>query len=122
MLGPLWVSVINKGKIMKKMLLMLVAGLLAITFTSCTTSRQSSEVTLTGTMVCGKCKLHQTKECQNVLQVQQDGQTVNYFLVMNDVSQDFHENICKNDGEKANVTGTVMEKSGQEILPQGRVT
>jgi hypothetical protein len=107
---------------MKKLLLILVAGLLAVTFTSCTTSRQSSEVTLTGMMVCGKCKLHQTKECQNVLQVQQDGQTVNYFLVMNDVSQDFHENICKNDGEKATVTGTVMEKGGQEILTPTKIT
>jgi hypothetical protein len=72
---------------MKKLLLILVAGLLAITFTSCSTPRQSNEVTMTGMMVCGKCKLHMTKECQNVLQVQQGGQTVNYFLVMNDVSR-----------------------------------
>ena len=106
---------------MKKMLLTFVAGLLAIALTSCSTTRQSNEVTLTGLMVCGKCKLHITKECQNVLQVQQGGQTVNYFLVMNDVSQDFHDNICKNDGEQTTVTGTVEEKDGQEILTPTKI-
>ena len=105
---------------MKNLFLMLAAGFLAITLTSCTTPK-SSEVTLTGNMVCGKCKLHITKECQNVLQVQQNGATVNYFLVMNDVSKDFHDNICKNDGEQATVTGIVKEKDGQEILTPTKI-
>jgi Family of unknown function (DUF6370) len=104
-----------------KSLLILAAGILAIGLSSCATSHQSSEVTMTGTMVCGKCKLHQTKECQNVLQVQQDGQTVNYFLVQNDVSKDFHDNICKNDGEQATVTGTVEEKDGQEVMTASKI-
>jgi hypothetical protein len=122
MLGTSLGSIINQRKnIMKKLLLILAAGLLAVVFTSCTTPRQSNEVTMTGMMVCGKCKLHVTKECQNVLQVQQDGQTVNYFLVMNQVSTDFHDNICKNDGEKTTVTGTVEEKDGQEILTPTKI-
>ncbi len=82
---------------------------------------KSSEVTMSGMMVCGNCKLHQTKECQNVLQVQQDGQTVNYFLAQNDVSKDFHDNICKNDGEQATVTGTVEEKDGQEVMTASKI-
>jgi hypothetical protein len=122
MLGTSLGSIINQRKnIMKKLLLILAAGLLAVVFTSCTTPRQSNEVTMTGMMVCGKCKLHVTKECQNVLQVQQDGQTVNYFLVMNQVSTDFHDNICKNDGEKTTVTGTVEEKDRQEILTPTKI-
>jgi len=40
---------------------------------------------------------------------------------MNDVSQDFHENICKNDGEKATVTGTVEQKGGQETLTPTKI-
>lgn len=96
---------------------MLAAGLLVATFTSCTTTHESSEVTLNGTMVCGKCKLHQTAECQNVLEVtDQNGNTVNYFLAQNKVSKDFHSNICTTDGEKATVTGTVEEKDGKEML------
>jgi hypothetical protein len=103
---------------MKKfsLLPLLVAGLLVIVFTSCTTTHESNQVTMTGMMVCGKCKLHITPQCQNVLQVQQNGQTVNYFLAQNDVSKDFHDNICKNDGEMTTVTGTVEEKDGQEQL------
>jgi len=106
---------------MKKLLLILAAGLLAVVFTSCTTPRPGNEVTMTGMMVCGKCKLHITKECQNVLQVEQNGTNVNYFLVMNKVSKDFHDNICMTDGEKATVTGTVEEKDGQEILTPTKI-
>lgn len=113
--------VIKQKNIMKKLLLTFIAGFLAIALTSCSTFHKSSEVTMTGMMVCGKCKLHITKECQNVLQVQQDGQTVNYFLVMNQVSKDFHHNICMTDGEKATVTGTVEEKDGQEILTPTKI-
>jgi hypothetical protein len=101
---------------------MLAAGLLAVTFTSCKTTDDSNQVTLNGTMVCAKCKLHVAKECQNVLQVSDpSGNTVNYFLAQNDVSKDFHDNICKNDGEKTTVTGTVEEKDGQEVLTASKI-
>jgi len=96
---------------------MLVAGFLAVAFTSCKTTDDSNQVTMTGTMVCAKCKLHEAKECQNVLQVSDpSGNTVNYYLAQNKVSKDFHSNICMNDGEKATVTGTVKEKDGKEML------
>jgi hypothetical protein len=72
-------------------------------------------------MVCAKCKLHITKSCQNVLQVEQSGTNVNYFLIQNQVSKDFHDNICGNDGEKATVTGTVEEKDGQEVLTATKI-
>jgi len=101
---------------------MLVAGLLIAVFTSCSTMHKSDEVTMTGIMVCGKCKLHQTAVCQNVLQVtDQNGNTVNYFLTQNDVSKAFHSNICMNDGEKATVTGTVEEKNGQEMMTASKI-
>ena len=99
-----------------KWFLALAAGVLAATFTARVLAAENTAVTLTGTMVCGKCKLHITKECQDVLQVEKDGKTVNYFLTMNKVAKDFHPNICQNDGEKVTVTGTVKEKGGKEIL------
>jgi hypothetical protein len=105
-----------------KLLPLLAAALLTLIFTSCSTTQPSSQVTLTGMMVCGKCKLHITPECQNVLQVQQNGQTVNYFLAQNDVSKGFHDNICQNDGEMTTVTGTVDEKGGQEQLTAATIT
>lgn len=101
---------------MKKLFLTLAVGVLAVGFTSSALAADSGTVTLSGLMVCGKCKLHITKECQDVLQVQKDGKTVNYFLTMNKVAKDFHPNICQNDGEKATVTGTVAKKGGKEIM------
>jgi hypothetical protein len=106
---------------MFKLMPILAAGLLAAILTSCSTSHPSDQVTMTGTMVCAKCKLHVATSCQNVLQVDQGGQTVNYFLVQNDVSKNFHNNICMNDGEKATVTGTVEEKDGQEQLTASNI-
>ena len=84
-------------------------------------SDASTETTLTGTMVCGKCKLHETSKCQNVLQVEKDGKSVNYYLTQNKVSKDFHPNICQNDGEKATVTGKVTEKNGKEMLVPSKI-
>jgi hypothetical protein len=100
----------------------LAAGLLVATFTGCKTADEGNEVTMTGTMVCGKCKLHELSECQNVLQVSDpSGNTVNYYLAQNEVSKDFHKNICMNDGEKATVTGTVKEKDGKELLTASKI-
>ena len=106
---------------MLKAMPILAAGLLVAVFTGCSTSHPSNEVTMSGTVVCAKCKLHVASSCQNVLQVQQGGQTVNYFLVQNDVSKNFHNNICMNDGEAATVTGTVEEKDGQEQLTATKI-
>jgi hypothetical protein len=104
-----------------KRFLVFVAGLLAAAFTACAAAAANSEVTLTGMMVCGKCKLHITKECQDVLQVQKDGKTVNYFLTQNKVATDFHPNICQNDGEKVTVTGKVSEKDGKEMMIASKI-
>ncbi len=104
-----------------KWFLTLAAGLLAVTFTSRTLAADSSETTLNGTLVCGKCKLHETKECQNVLQVEKDGKTINYYLTQNKVSKDFHANICQNDGEKVAVTGKVKEKGGKEMMTPSKI-
>ena len=107
---------------MKKFALMLAAGiLLAVSTSTVTAADTGKETTLDGKMVCAKCVLHETKECQNVLQVQQDGKTVNYYLAKNDVSNNFHDQICGTDGEKATVTGTVSEKDGKEMLTASKI-
>lgn len=105
-----------------KLFLTLAAGIMAATLgLAALADDNNNEVTLTGMMVCGKCKLHVTKSCQNVLQVQNDGTNVNYFLTQNQVSKDFHSNICTTDGEKATVTGTVKEKHGKEVLTPTKI-
>ena len=124
MLATVGMNYQQKRNVMKisKWWFMFVAGLLAVALVSCATSHQNSQVTMTGLMVCGKCKLHITKECQNVLQVQENGQTVNYFLVMNKVSTDFHPQICDSDGMETTVTGTVTEQDGKEVMTPTKIT
>lgn len=81
----------------------------------------NTTVTVSGNMVCAKCKLHLTTTCQNVVQVDKDGTTVNYFLVNNDVSNGKHEDICMTDGEKVTATGTVETKDGKLTLTPTKI-
>ena len=84
-------------------------------------SDMSKETTITGSMVCGKCTLHLSKTCQNVVQVKKDGKTINYFLTQNGVSKAAHDPICSGGSEKVTVTGTVKDKDGKEILTPTRI-
>lgn len=108
---------------MKTKILTLAAGLLlAIGTTNLLAADSASkETTITGNMVCGKCTLHITDKCQNVVQVMKDGKTVNYFLEMNDVSKAAHDPICSGDSEKVTVTGTVTEKDGKEMMTPTKI-
>jgi hypothetical protein len=85
------------------------------------TAAKDKEVTITGNMVCGKCTLHETKSCQNVVQVTEDGKTVNYYLKQNDVSKKEHDAVCHGDSEKVTVTGTVKEKDGKKTMTATKI-
>ena len=106
-----------------KLLLTLLAGLALAGFTShaLAADAKAKETTITGDMVCGKCTLHETKSCQNVVQVEKDGKKINYYLTENKVSKAAHEPICGGDSEKVTVTGTVTEKDGKEIMTPTKI-
>ena len=110
---------------MKKsmMFLTVAAGLLLAVSTSrlLAVDVSSKEVTITGNMVCGKCTLHETKSCQNVVQVEKDGKTVNYYLVQNDVSKAAHDPICGGSSEKVTVTGTLATVDGKQTLTPTKI-
>ena len=107
----------------KSILLLMAAGLMAVAAPSRLFAADTSdkEVTLSGMCVCAKCALHETQECQNVLQVQKDGKTVNYYLAQNDISKTFHDNICTTSGEKVTATGTVSEKDGKQVMTVSKI-
>ena len=111
------------GEIMKKAMLLLAAGLLLTVSTSrlLAVDASSKETTISGSMVCAKCTLHETKECQNVVQVEKDGKTVNYYLKQNDVSTAAHDPICGGSSEKVTVTGTVKEKDGKQMMTPTKI-
>ena len=99
-----------------KFTLALLAGLAFAGAAMTALADDSKETTITGNMVCGKCTLHITDKCQNVVQVEKDGKTVNYYLTKNDTSDAMHDDVCHGDTEKVTATGTVVEKDGKEML------
>jgi hypothetical protein len=95
-----------------KKLALLVAGA-AMIVAMATPSFAADETTITGEGKCGKCALKETAKCQNVVVVEgKDGKSENYYLVQNDVSKNFHENICK-ESKKVTVTGTNKKVEGK---------
>jgi len=102
---------------MTKIIITIVAGLMLALGTSSLLAQDAGKaITITGSMVCGKCTLHECASCQNVIQVEKDGKTVKYYLTKNDVSDAMHEDICHGDSKKVTATGTVVEKDGKEML------
>src|SRR4051794_12041601 len=81
------------------------------------------DVTVTGTLVCAKCKLsvEGVKECTNALQVKEGDKTVTYFLKDEGNGEEYHQ--CGT-GEKPGVTvaGTLTETDGKKFLKPTKVT
>jgi hypothetical protein len=104
---------------MKKSVLvaLLVAGM-AIVFTPA--ARAADTKTFSGEGKCAKCALKETKECQNTVTVKEGDKSVTYYLVHNDVSKEFHENICKG-AKKVKATGTVKEVDGKMQLTATKI-
>jgi hypothetical protein len=106
---------------MKKLTFALAAGFLLAGMAARALAAEKKEVTVTGNLVCAKCTLHETKTCQNVVQVMEGTNTVNYYLKQNDVSKAAHDPICTGAAEKVTVTGTVKEKGGKEMMTPTKI-
>jgi hypothetical protein len=107
-----------------KLTVALLAGLAfaGAAMTALADDSTAKETTITGNMVCGKCTLHITDKCQNVVQVTgADGKMTNYFLKQNAVSKAEHGAICQGGTEKVTVTGTVTEKDGKEMMTPAKI-
>src|SRR5678816_1544930 len=92
-----------------------VAGLAALFLATPAFAIDKGEVTVTGEGKCAKCSLKETDKCQNVIQTKEDGKTVTYYLAKNDVSNNFHDNLCK-ESKQVTATGTVKEVDGKKEL------
>ncbi|MEJ0089971.1 MAG: DUF6370 family protein [Limisphaerales bacterium] len=105
-----------------KLILTAIVGLVLVSGTSRLLADDVGKaITITGSMVCGKCELHEAKSCQNVVQVTKDGKTVNYYLVQNDTSKAAHELICEGTPQKVIVTGSVEKKDGKQVLTATKI-
>ena len=80
------------------------------------------EVKLTGTLVCGSCKLNESKKCANVLQVKDKDKTISYWLTDKASDEAYHEKICGGGELKdVTVTGVVTEKDGKKMVKASKV-
>ena len=78
------------------------------------------KVTITGEGKCAKCALKEGDKCQNVIQAKENGKTVTYYLAKNEVSNEFHSNICK-EAKKVKATGSVKEVDGKKELTATKI-
>lgn len=76
--------------------------------------------TITGEGKCAKCMLHETKECQNAIEVMEMGKTVVYYVTPNEVSKKFHKNVCE-ESAKVMATGTVEMKDGKHMITVSKI-
>ena len=97
---------------MKKSVL-LVATVAAFVLAATSTRALADEITVTGEGKCAKCVLKETEKCQNAIQTTKDGKAVTYYVVQNEVSKKFNENLCT-EGKKVTATGTVKEVGGKK--------
>jgi len=110
---------------MKKTIVLLtgIAGLLLLASTMPTMAADEGagkKVTITGMGKCAKCALHETDTCQNVIEADEHGKKVTYYLAKNDMSKEFHSNICK-ESKKVKATGTVKEVDGKKELTVSKI-
>jgi len=94
---------------------------LAATITSALA--KDEEVTLKGEAKCAKCALKEGASCQSVIQVQEHGKTINYYVAANKVGKEFHKNVCQ-DSKKVTATGAVktVESKREVTLAKIEVT
>ena len=104
---------------MKKNILSVAAMAALLAFAQAAVAADK-EVTLSGTGMCAKYELKETKTCQNAVQVEKDGKKTTYYMAENKVSKDFHKNVCS-ETTKVTATGTVKEVDGKMQLTATKI-
>lgn len=113
-------------KLWSMLLGLAVALVLTTALTAEDKKEDNKEVTIKGTMVCGKCTLKICEECTNVVQVKEkvDGkeELVNYFVMDKGKGADYHKAICPaKASQEVTVTGTVEVKDKKKWITPTKV-
>ena len=77
-------------------------------------------ITITGEGKCAKCALKEQDKCQNVIEVEEAGKTVKYYLAPNKVAKAYHKTVCTTT-VKTTATGEVETKDGKKVLTATKV-
>ena len=100
---------------MKRTLAMLAGAAMLLTSTASQSWADDKEVTIKGDAKCAKCTLHEGDACKTVIQTKKEGKTQTYYLVENDVSKAFKEDVCET-SKPVVATGKVKEADGKKEL------
>ncbi len=100
---------------MRKAFAMLAGLALVLALNVTSASAKDKEVTIKGEAKCAMCMLHEGDACKTVIQTQKAGKTQTYYLVDNDVSKGFHDDVCHG-AKKVIAKGTVAEVDGKQKL------
>lgn len=104
---------------MIRSLLALMVGITALALTGMAADKAAPKA-LEGNMVCAKCTLAETDQCQNALVVKVNGKEVVYYL---DDKKANHKKVCSSGSElKVKVTGKIVEKGGKKWIMNAKVT
>jgi capsid protein len=98
----------------------IIAAVATWAFVATTTGALAKEMTISGEAKCAKCMLKETQACQTVIQVQENGKPVNYYLADNDIAKTFHENVC-HEAKKVTATGEVKMVDGKNQLTLSKI-
>jgi hypothetical protein len=106
---------------MKKMCLLgAVLMAVALVVVGAVKAADAKEVTLKGSIVCGKCTLKETDACSNVLLVKDGDKEVKYYLQDKGKPESYHA-CAPNSKKEVTVTGKVEEKGGKKLLTASKV-
>jgi hypothetical protein len=107
---------------MKKLAILTIALLAVALLGGVLAGEKGEEVTVEGTVMCAMCTLKEGdwKECQNVIQVDKGDETVNLYIVKNDVAEEFGH-VCSG-AKDATVTGTVSDEDGRMWITPSKMT
>jgi hypothetical protein len=78
------------------------------------------EITIKGEGQCAKCSLKEGDKCQNVVVTEKNGKKTTYYLADNDVSKNFHAEVCK--APKAvSVTGVCKKVDDKLVVTASKI-
>lgn len=95
---------------------MVPLAMLVVTALALPAGAGQKSVTLEGEMICAKCTLKEEgrDKCQNVLAVDNDGETSHFYMVGNETNKEFGDTCMV--GKQVRVTGSVSHKDGKVWL------
>ena len=74
---------------------------------------RSPEKTLQGTILCGRCALKQTKECNTAIVAPKYGGNTTFFFNDRGTDEEYHEAVCGGGRKRGTVVGLILRKEGK---------